>query len=173
MRRCLYKVRLAERRDLHFLPKIELAASKRYFPFGVGDSVINMTFPLELLEQRQYEGQLWVAADRRDRPVGFATSSVLDGIGHLDELSVLPKHGRQGLGGELVSRVCDWARFTSMHSVTLSTFEEIPWNVPFYQRLRFRIMRFEELTRGLLILRDAERRAGLPVDRRVFMKREV
>lgn len=173
IRRCGYLIRPARRADLHVLPKIEVTAASRFAPFAVGEAVLGGHLPLELLEHRQHEGRLWVAADRRDRAIGFATTSVIDGAGHLDELSVLPRYGRRGVGTRLVAQVCAWARESSMRAVTLSTFAEIPWNAPFYQRLSFRVLDLGELTRGLLLMREAEARAGLPVDLRVFMKRDV
>ena len=172
-RRCGYLIRPARRGDLHLLPKIEVMAASRFAPFGLGEAILTEHLPLELLDHRQIEGRLWVAANRKDRAVGFATSSVVDGMGHLDELSVLPRYGRRGIGSQLVSRVCAWALENSMRAVTLSTFADVPWNAPFYERLSFRVLDTGELTLGLREMRAAEARAGLPVDRRVFMRRDI
>ncbi len=171
-----YRVRPAERGDLHLLPRIELTAARRFARVECARTLMSLTLPLELLEQRQTEGRVWVATDSTDRkcrPVGFATASVIDGLGHLEELSVLPQHGRRGLGTHLVQAVCTWALEFSFRAVTLVTLREVAWNQPFYERLGFRALRTEDLGAGLLRLRDAEARAGLPVDLRVFMRREV
>lgn len=172
-RRCGYLIRPARRGDLHLLPKIEVTAASRFAPFGLGETVLSSHLPLELLDHRQHEGRLWVAANRKDRAIGFATASIVDGVGHLDELSVLPRYGRRGIGSQLVAKVCAWAEAYSMRAVTLSTFLEVPWNAPFYERLSFRILEPAELTLGLRLMRDAEAQAGLPIERRVFMKRNV
>jgi GNAT superfamily N-acetyltransferase len=171
-----YCIRLAGRADLHVLPRIELMAARRFARIDGAATLMSLTLPLEVLEQRQTEGRVWVACDTHDdkcRPVGFATSSVVDGLGHLEELSVLPQHGRRGLGGQLVQSVCTWALELSLRAVTLVTMRSIPWNQPFYERLGFREIPPQDLGAGLRRLREAEARAGLPVDRRVCMRREV
>ena len=50
--------------------------------------------------------------------------------------------------------------------------QDIPWNAPFYQRRGFRIVATEDLSEGLIRLKKAEATAGLPMDRRVIMRRE-
>ncbi len=37
-------------------------------------------------------------------------ASIRDGLGYLEELAVLPAHGRRGLGGHLLAAVDGWAR---------------------------------------------------------------
>ena len=59
---------------------------------------------------------------------------------HLEELDVLPGHGRQGIGTRLVRALCDGARGRGIAAVTLCTFRDVPWNAPFYERLGFRIL---------------------------------
>jgi GNAT superfamily N-acetyltransferase len=167
-----YRIRPASRRDIHVLPKVERAAGSRFAPYGLADTFAAIHTAVEQLEERQTHGLLWVAADREDRPVGFAAASILDGYGHLDELDVLPRHGRAGLGSRLLDRVCEWASNNACSGVTLSTMQDIPWNAPFYQRRGFRIVATEDLSEGLIRLKKAEATAGLPMDRRVIMRRE-
>lgn len=164
-----YAIRLARRKDLHRLPAIERSASARFRAFDIAD--VGPSVPLEVLEQRQAQGQVWVALDHRDCPVGFAVASVIDGYGHLDELDVLERHGRKGLGKRLVTAVCRWARRSGLAGVTLSTMRVIPWNAPFYEKLGFKVVPEGELTGGLARLRQLEARVGLPVEQRVVMRR--
>ncbi|HET6966393.1 MAG TPA: GNAT family N-acetyltransferase [Acidimicrobiales bacterium] len=74
-------------------------------------------------------------------PVGFAEVDVVDGTAHLAQLSVLPEHGRQGIGRALVEAACDWARGAGHDAITLTTFADIPFNAPWYRRLGFEEMR--------------------------------
>jgi ribosomal protein S18 acetylase RimI-like enzyme len=164
-----YSIRVARRKDIHHLPYVERDAVRRFAVFGL-DEMTGATIPLELLEQRQSCGQLWVAL-RDDKPVGFAVASVLDDNGHIDELDVSVQHGRRGLGSRLVKKVCNWAFRSGLKGVTLSTLRTIPWNAPFYVKLGFDVMREEDLTEGLQRLRQLEALAGLPVSQRVIMRR--
>jgi predicted N-acetyltransferase YhbS len=90
---------------------------------------------------------------------------------HLQELDVAPAHGRQGLGTQLVLRVCDWAAASGYGSVTLATFRDVAWNMPFYARLGFEVVSRAELSPALSAVVEDERRRGLDPHRRVIMRR--
>jgi GNAT superfamily N-acetyltransferase len=165
-----YTVANARPEDLTHLPAIELAAARLLV--GVApDSVLNETTSLDVLEQAQREGHLWVAlAD--NVPVGFAQVEVIElgGI-HLEEIDVHPDHGRRGLGRQLVLRVCEWAARNGYGWVTLTTFRDVSWNMPFYARLGFAVITPEQLSQALRAVVDDETRRGLDPSRRVVMAR--
>jgi GNAT superfamily N-acetyltransferase len=50
---------------------------------------------------------------------------------------VIPGHARQGLGRVLLDHACEWARGNGLKAVTLTTFANIPWNAPNYERCGF------------------------------------
>jgi GNAT superfamily N-acetyltransferase len=168
-----YRVRLAERRDLHALPVIERFAAMRFRQVGLDDVYGRCFITAEEFEARQHRGVLWVVAAEQDRPVGFATCSQIDGVAHLDEIDVLPQHGRRGLGSRLLGAVCVWARSRAYPAITLSTTRGVPWNEPFYRRRGFRELSELAYTAGLRQLRAAEVAAGLPIQQRLIMKREL
>jgi predicted N-acetyltransferase YhbS len=93
------------------------------------------------------------------------------GIAHLEEIDVHPEHGRRGLGRRLVCAVCRWAAANGYSWVTLSTFRDVPWNMPFYARLGFEEIPPEELSSALLSVIEDETRRGLDPSRRVAMRR--
>ena len=128
---------------------------------------------IEVLDRARAEGSLWVAVDESDKPVGFAWVRILDGVAHLEEIDVLPAHGRLGIGTALVATVCNWAGSAGYKAVTLSTFRDVPWNAPFYARHGFRPLDSGELTAGLSHLRELERGIGLRTDLRVIMRCET
>jgi GNAT superfamily N-acetyltransferase len=70
--------------------------------------------------------------------VGFALCSDRGDDLYLDQLSVLPRHGRRGLGSRLVRRCLQEAEARAFKRVSLSTFRKVPWNGPFYRKLGFR-----------------------------------
>jgi GNAT superfamily N-acetyltransferase len=167
-----YKIRLADPQDVPLLSEIERAAERLFAGLDLVQD-LHHTVPLAELERAQKAGRLWVAAGPDGQPVGFALATVVDGLGHLDELDVHPEHGRRGLGAALVETVCAWAKSAGFEAITLSTFRDIPWNAPFYTRLGFHILTEDELTKGLLRLREAEVEWGLPISERVMMRREL
>lgn len=165
-----YTITAARPEDLTRLPAIELAAAqllKGYAP----ESVLNETTPPDVLQEAQRSRLLWVAlAD--DVPVGFAHVEVVEsGALHLEEIDVHPDHGRRGVGTKLVLQVCEWAASQGYESVTLATFRDVPWNMPFYARLGFAIVPSEQLSARLRAVVDDETRRGLDPSRRVVMKR--
>lgn len=165
-----YTIALARLRDLGRLSAIELAAAKLLAGHAPA-SVLAETTSLEDLEDAQRSRHLWVAlAD--DVPVGFAHVKVLEPlVAHLDEIDVHPEHGQRGLGTRLVLAVCAWAAAEGYRSVTLATFRDVPWNMPFYARLGFRVIPSDALSPALLSVVEDERRRGLDPARRVVMRR--
>ena len=168
-----YEIRPASPQDIPRLPGIERAAGRLFADLDLVQDSEERTVPIEELEQAQKAGRLWVAAEPHGQPVGFALAAVVDGLAHLEELDVHPDHARRGLGTALVESVCEWARKAGFEAITLSTFRDLPWNAPFYARMGFRILAEDELTDGLLQLREAEAERGLPIGKRVVMRREL
>ena len=152
------------------MPAIELAAATLLAGHAPA-SVLAETTSQADLEAAQRRGHLWVA--RADGvPVGFAHMEVLEpGIAHLEEIDVHPEHGRRGVGRRLVSAVCRWAAANGYSWVTLSTFRDVPWNLPFYARLGFEEIPLKELSPGLLCVIEDEARRGLDPRLRVVMRR--
>jgi len=67
--------------------------------------------------------------------------------------------------------VCQWAAAAGYESVSLTTFRDIPWNMPFYARLGFSAVPDSKLTPALRGVLDDESRRGLDSSRRVVMRK--
>ena len=167
-----YTITKARPEDLTWLAAIELAAAQLLQGYAP-ESVLNETTTADVLQEAQRDGHLWVAlAD--DVPVGFAHVEVVESGGlHLEEIDVHPDHSRRGLGTKLVFQVCEWAASHGYESVTLTTFRDVPWNMPFFARLGFAIVPSDQLSPGLRAVVDDETRRGLDPSRRVVMKHRV
>jgi len=165
-----YSITLARPQDLASLPAIELAALTLFDGHGLDDVPALITSEADLTNA-QKRGHLWVAlAD--DTPVGLAQVNVIErNVVHLEELDVHPEHGRRGLGRKLVMAVCDWAAAHGFEAVTLTTFRDIPWNMPFYASLGFLVVPHEDLTLALASILYEESRRGLDPALRVVMRR--
>jgi len=166
----LYTIVAARLQDVRLLPAIELAAA-RLLAGHAPETVLNQTTSEETLERAQRDGHLWVAlAD--DVPVGFAHVEVIEpDVAHLEEVDVHPEYARRGLGTRLVMHVCSWATAAGYQSVSLTTFRDVAWNMPFYARLGFEVVPAQQLSRALRALVEDERRRGLEPSRRVVMQR--
>jgi len=165
-----YAIRKARPTDLPLVAAIELAAA-RLLVGRAPEAVLAETTSLEELESAQRQGHLWVAlAD--DLPVGFAHALLLEpGAIHLEEVDVDPEHGRRGLGRRLVEAVCASALAAGYPCVTLTTFRDVPWNMPFYVQLGFEVILPNEVSPALQAVLQDETRRGLDPARRVAMRR--
>lgn len=151
-------IRPGDAADVHLLAAIEIAAGEMFPASRIPDP--DVIFPLALLEKSSAEDLLFVA-DVAGRVVGFATSTIVTDRLHLDELSVHPEFGRQGLGRRLVKVVLDTAQDRNLSGVSLTTFADIPWNGPFYQSMGFTVLAEESLDESLTAALAHERELGL------------
>ena len=164
-----YQIRLAQENELHQLNTIEEAASKLFANTKFALEVDQDTLSIDLLREQQAKNLVWVAVDDGDNPVGFAMVMIMRDRIHLHELSVAPEHGRKGLGTRLIKTITQFAKISGFTGVTLSTFQDIPWNAPFYKKLGFRAMKEEEIGINLHNIRTKEAQNGLPISERILM----
>ena len=164
-----YRIARASAADVGVLPAIELAAARLLEGYAPESVLAEATSERDLREA-QRDGLLWVALDG-DTPIGFAHLRRIEpNAAHLQELDVHPDHGRRGLGRRLVTAVCTWAAASGLESVTLTTFRDVPWNMPFYSRLGFAEIAATAITPPLRSILDQEARSGLDPARRVAMR---
>lgn len=166
------EIAAARPRDLAAIARIELAAAA-LLAGHAPESVLMETTSLAVLTNAQRDGRLWVALSD-GAPVGFAHVEILErDAAHLEEIDVLPEYGRRGIGRRLVNQVCGWAAAKGYAAVSLSTFRDVPWNMPFYARLGFEVVPTLQLSPALRDVVDSETRRGLDPARRVVMKRAI
>jgi GNAT superfamily N-acetyltransferase len=169
----LYSIRLARLDEISRLREIEDEAGTMFSGTGLIDETLDAAFPPEALTRLIGSAQVWVACTADDVPIGVVIASQRDGAIYVEEMDVLPAHGRRGLGGQLLARVCTWAQEQGYSAVTLSTFRDVPWNGPFYRKHGFKDLKPWEWTPGMKEIREKEARHGLLVEERVFMRREL
>jgi len=113
----------------------------------------------------------WVAVDNGDNPVGFAVTGPVGDYLHLHELSVDPLHGLRGIGAALVSVFIEEARQLGLEKASLTTFRDVPFNQPFYERLGFSEFSLEGAVPELRKCFLSEVPTGISVERRILMTR--
>ena len=155
------RIRLARKADAALLGAVETAAAGRFA--GIGLVAIARGRPTAEAEYRRLaaDRRLWVSEAEEGRPVGLAIAGAVDGQGYLAELSVHPDYGRRGLGRALTAAVEDWARAQTFARVYLTTFRDVPWNQPYYERLGFAVVAEDKAGPELRAIRQNERARGL------------
>jgi GNAT superfamily N-acetyltransferase len=171
-----YRVRPARGDEVGELQNIDLASATLFRGMGLIDfgplGEPSQPIPEDRLRKGFGDGLIWVAVDDREELVGFALCADRGDDLYLDQLSVLPRHGRRGLGGRLVRRCLQEAEARSFKRVSLSTFRKVPWNGPFYRKLGFREIPSWALNEWQHQIRELQKQT-MDVKLRCFMERKV
>ena len=166
-------IRAARLGELELLVEIERAAGEVFR--SVGLDVVADDDPGSVDELTPYAegGRAFVAVDGADRPVGYILLDVVDEAAHVEQVSVHPNFGRQGIGSALMRQAEVWGRDNGFAALTLTTYIDVPWNGPYYERLGFRALAAEEETPSLRAIRNHERAHGLDASPRACMMRRL
>lgn len=164
-----WSLRLARKGDAEAMPAIEAAAGQLFQAVdGLSDIAEGHTVPIERLERYIRKGHSLVS-HVGERMAGFLVTEPFGRELHIWECSVHPDFQQRGIGAGLLRAAMIDARNSGFRALTLTTFRDVPWNAPFYERLGF-----EEVTAldahprlaGELALEADD---GLPAERRCAM----
>ncbi|MEU0567261.1 GNAT family N-acetyltransferase [Nonomuraea sp. NPDC005983] len=156
-------VRWADSSELAGLVAVELAADRLFEQVGI-------VFPAGTTMIEEVTDPDTVLVEGRP-PAGFALVGWVDGNLHLEQLAVSPESMRRGIGGRLVAAVGDHALASGAPAVTLTTYRDVPWNAPWYERHGYSVMPSSEWGPELEKLVERERELGIEVAPRVVMRR--
>jgi GNAT superfamily N-acetyltransferase len=165
-------IRAAEPDELKRLGDIERSAGELFREQGLDDVADGSTVAPEFVVSFARFGAVLVA-EADGTLAGFALVASYDRHAHLYEVSVSKDFQGEGIGRKLVGAVNEWARSKGFKAVTLSTFSDVPWNAPFYETIGFRQLAAHEWTPAFHVLRAHEEDAGLDIDRRCFMMKDL
>jgi GNAT superfamily N-acetyltransferase len=172
-----YAIRPARGNEVGQLQNIDLASATLFrgldlIDFGpLGEP--SDPIPEDRLRKGFGEGLIWVAVDDHEEElVGFALCSDRGEDLYLDQLSVLPSHGRRGIGTRLVRRAIMEAESRAYRRLSLSTFRKVAWNGPFYRKLGFREVPVWRLKDWQTDIRELQKQT-MDVRQRCFMQRPV
>ncbi|MEV7092282.1 GNAT family N-acetyltransferase [Amycolatopsis sp. NPDC051045] len=166
-------IRLARPDDLPALIDVEREAGTLFREIDMAAIADDDPGSVAELAVYQEDGRAWVSVDEADRPVAYLVAGIVDGCAHIEQVSVHPGHARRGLGSALIETLAGWAASRGLKALTLTTFGAVPWNAPYYERLRFRIVPDAEIGAGLWAIRRAEAARGLDAWPRVAMLRPL
>jgi GNAT superfamily N-acetyltransferase len=166
-------IRPARQSDLQILRQIELEAGAAFRDLAM-DAIADDQLPsLDWLAEFQEDGRAWVVADDNDQAVAYLLAAELDGEALIEQVSVHPSRAHQRLGSELIHTAAEWGRAAGLSGLTLTTFDLVPWNRPYYQRLGFEVVDDQALSPGLREIRASEIERGLDRWPRVVMRRPI
>jgi len=169
-----YRIRPARPSEAETLRVIEDAAGQSFATVGYPDVAAHDATPAAALRDAATDGALFVAVTAaEDAPVGFLLCSEIDGNLYVQELAVHPDHAGHRLAMPLLAAAEDLARSLGLPALTLTTFRNVPWNAPYYERLGFTVMPLDAIGPSLRIVIARQKAAGLDVANRVAMMRPV
>ncbi|MFG1418270.1 GNAT family N-acetyltransferase [Xanthobacter sp. V0B-10] len=167
----MYAVRRARAGDAPLLPEIERSAAGAFRAIaGLGWIADGAVQDEPAHRAMIAAGDAFVAADAADAPVGFVNGAALGDAFHVREMSVRADWQRRGIGRALMATVRAHAERRGLRAVTLTTFRDVPWNGPFYQRLGFVELPPEGVPAPLRAVLAEEAASGLPAGRRCAMR---
>lgn len=163
------QIRPVEQRDFAAMQEIELATAEQFRSVGIAAIADLGTFSDEELTDFVDAGRAWVATDDKDVPLGFLLANIVDDCLYISEVEVHPRSARQGIGRQLIEHTATG----EYPALILTTFRDVPWNAPYYQRLGFVILADDEVTPGLRAIREYQATIGLDRWPRVSMRRNL
>jgi GNAT superfamily N-acetyltransferase len=166
-------IRAARPSDYRKLPDIERQAGELFREAGLPEIADHDPFDADELASAVVLFVATADGDEDDEPVGYAMVELVDGHAHLEQLSVLPDHGGQGIGTQLLTAVAQWAKGQEHAEVTLTTFRDVPFNAPLYAKRGYEIIPEAEWTDALRDLVAHEATLGLDPAQRVVMRQRL
>ena len=166
-------IRAARPADLPRIRDIEAAAGELFREIGM-DAIADDPPPAEGdLAPYLGGGRAWVATDAADNPIAYVLVDVIDDWAHIEQVTVHPLHSRKGHGSSLIDHAERWAAAHNLDGMTLTTFQDVPWNAPYYERLGFVHVPEQAWSDGLRQIVRQENHHGLNAWPRVVMKRKI
>jgi GNAT superfamily N-acetyltransferase len=140
------QIRPAVREELSTLRDIERDSGEQYREYQLDHVADDEPPPVEVLAGYADDGRAWVAVDDSGQAIGYILADIIDGGGHIEQVSVTPAHQAQGIGRSLIEEVKTWAISRNLSALTLTTFGHVRWNRPLYEHLGFRVLAQNEIT---------------------------
>ena len=131
-------IRPARPDELPRLADIERAAGEQFRALDMAAVADDEPPSPAVLQAYLDRGLAWVEAGPDDEPRAYLLLDVVDGVLHVEQVSVHPSAAGRGLGRALIEAAVAAARDRGHDRVTLTTFADVPWNGPWYARHGFR-----------------------------------
>lgn len=169
------EIRAGQHGDVARLCEVEVAGSALFAAYGMFNDELRgpMTaHDVAVLEAHIDAGRLWVA-EIDGVIAAYGMTGVVDDNAHLDQVTVDPKFSHRGIGRALIEHATGVARASGFARMTLTTYRDVPWNGPYYERLGFRVVADQTLTPAMRAIREREHDLGLDEWPRIVMVRDL
>ena len=170
-----YNIRKTQQYDLKYLQTVERLAGNAFrtlpeLAWLADDSVTSIDEHKHIFAH----GFSWVAFETTSQVIaGFILAEIIEGDFYIKEVSVSEAYQKKGIGSKLFAIALESAKSLGVTTATLTTFKDVPWNAPYYERLGFVILTKDNLPNYLQITLQEETRAGLPSDLRCAMRKTL
>ncbi|MCT8266852.1 GNAT family N-acetyltransferase [Afifella sp. JA880] len=167
-------IRPARDSDVALLPEIERSSGEIFRQWPGLEWIADD----DVQSQEQHRaliagGVAFVAELQGHGVVAFLNGEMAADALHVWQIAVHREQQGRGIGRELMEVAQQSATHHRVNGLTLTTFRQVPWNEPYYQRLGFITLNREEVTPWLKAVLDAEERAGLPASQRCAMRKSL
>ncbi len=119
------------------------------------------------------EGVAFVAELETSGIVAFLNGEVVSDALHIWQMAVHRDQQGRGIGRKLMEAAQQFAADHAINELTLTTFRQVPWNEPYYQKFGFVTLGREDLGPRLTAVLHAEEQAGLPAAKRCAMRKHL
>lgn len=167
------RIRAARPEEAEACQAIEIAGAAMLAPHAPGGATLAEPYSVAHFSAAAAEGRLQVA-ETGDGALIAMTIVLFDGADvHIAEFDVLPRAQGSGVGARLLDAVAVLGAERGARRLTLTTFRDVPFNRPYYERRGFREIALD--AGGPALRAEAEIQAGLGYgpDVRLAMARPI
>ena len=161
--------RLARPDEIEIVRDIQRKTGRMFLDTPYPEVATHEPDSAEDLADAQDKWRLWVSVTGEDRPAGAMWVLPRDGDLHIRQLDVHPDFSGERRTVGLVRAVKRFFGGRGLSRLTLTTFSDVPWNAPYYERIGFSRLAPDNLSAALAeaLTEEATR---YPVERRVAME---
>ncbi|WP_229749548.1 GNAT family N-acetyltransferase [Flexivirga endophytica] len=141
------------------LPALEVESYLSYADIGMSEVAVGNEPDVGFLSDAFYADNIRIALCDTDI-AGFIEYRTLDETLYIAGVNVRPRFLGHRIGALLLEAAAELATARGLHRLSLTTFQDVPWNAPYYERLGWRTLAEEETSAGLLAIRARQRDAG-------------
>lgn len=168
----MIRIRLGSADEIHKVAPLELAAAEAFREIGMDAVADDEPLSESVLIQAAEERRFWVAVEYGVLKA-YLVGDFLPQSLHVDQVTVHPDASRRGLGALMIESVSADPRSNERGRITLTSFANVPWNAPYYERIGFVEIAREDWPEGVAEKVDAEQGTSIAAWPRVVMQRVI
>lgn len=163
-------IRFADRGEFPLLADLEARSDTRFADLPGYEGLVNEGNLTDIdHNDLPQSNHVWLAERGREL-LGFALAYPLGEFLFLAQLSVIPEAQENGVGSRLLQAVVDEAGEQDKAGVALTTFADVPWNAPFYEKRGFKVLQRSQMPPDLVaVANDASEAKWAKYGPRVVM----